>query len=404
MNELIPFETSRLFDKNYVLPEGIDLTVNRGGTSSGKTYALMQVLCLKAYEEPGVIITVIGQDIPNLKKGAIRDLHTIVATSEFLQSIIRYYNKTDRILHFKNGSIIEFNSYDNEQDAKNGKREYSFFNEVNGIEYGIFEAIYVRTKIHTWVDFNPSGEFWLSDKKIEDRENVRTFRSTYEHNPFLDESIIKKIKSYEPTPENEAQGTADEYRWRVYGKGEYAPLEGAVIKRWKNGKFDDTLSYVYAIDWGYTDPFTLTKIAVDHDKRKIYVKELAYESGLSMAQIEKIVSVNCTKDDVIVCDKAEPMSIKYLRDKDYNAIACWKPPGSIVTGLRWLQEYLIVVDNEEYQNNEGQTVKAPTNIQNELKNYIWAEKRSETPVDKHNHSIDGIRYGYAWIRFNILQL
>ena len=388
MNELTAFETSKLFDCNFDIPEGIDLTVNRGGTSSGKTYSIMQVLALKAYKEPNVIITVVGQDIPNLKKGAIRDLQTIISSSEFIQSTIKHYNKTDRILHFKNGSIIEFNSYENEQDAKNGKRDYSFFNEANGISYEIFEAIYVRTKIHSWLDFNPSGEFWLSDKKMEDRANVQAHHSTYEHNPFLDKSIIKKILSYEPTTKNIKQGTADEYRWKVYGKGEYAPLDGAIIKRWERGKFDDSLTYLFGIDWGYTDPFTLTKIAVDQSKMKIYVKQISYTSGLSMSQILEIVQLNCSKDDLIQCDSAEPMNIRYLRDNDYNALGAWKGKGSIISGLRWLQEYLIVLDDSP-------------EIENEMNNYIWAEKRSETPIDKFNHAIDGIRYAYSWWRFNV---
>jgi len=371
-----------LFDCNFDIPEGIDLTVNRGGTSSGKTYSIMQVLALKAYKEPNVIITVVGQDIPNLKKGAIRDLQTIISSSEFIQSTIKYYNKTDRILHFKNGSIIEFNSYENEQDAKNGKRDYSFFNEANGISFEIFEAIYVRTKIHSWLDFNPSGEFWLSDKKMEERTNVQAFQSTYEHNPFLDQSIINKILSYEPTAKNIEEGTADEYRWKVYGKGEYAPLEGAILKRWKRGKFNDSLPYVFGLDWGWTDPFTLTKIAVDKKKKILYVKQIAYASNLSMPNILSVIESNCKTDDLIVCDSSEPLNIDQLRQANYNAVKAYKRAGIVAERLRWLQEYLIIVDDSP-------------DIEKELNSYVWSNKRAELPVDRDNHSIDGIGYAYT---------
>ena len=371
-----------LFDCNFDIPEGIDLTVNRGGTSSGKTYSIMQVLALKAYKEPNVIITVVGQDIPNLKKGAIRDLQTIISSSEFIQSTIKYYNKTDRILHFKNGSIIEFNSYENEQDAKNGKRDYSFFNEANGISFEIFEAIYVRTKIHSWLDFNPSGEFWLSDKKMEERTNVQAFQSTYEHNPFLDQSIINKILSYEPTAKNIEEGTADEYRWKVYGKGEYAPLEGAILKRWKRGKFNDSLPYVFGLDWGWTDPFTLTKIAVDKKAKILYVKQIAYASNLSMTNILNVIKSNCKTDDLIVCDSSEPLNIDQLRQANYNAVKAYKRAGIVAERLRWLQEYLIIVDDSP-------------DIEKELNSYVWSNKRAELPVDRDNHSIDGIGYAYT---------
>jgi len=156
--DVIPFKTSKLFDRNYSIPEGCTLTINPGGTNSGKTYAIMQVLSLKALEEENLVITVTGQDIPNLKKGALRDLQTIIGESEYLQAHIREYNKTDRIYTFTTGSIIEFNSYDDQQDAKNGKRDYLFCNEANGIGYKVFAELQQRTNIHTWIDYNPTAK------------------------------------------------------------------------------------------------------------------------------------------------------------------------------------------------------------------------------------------------------
>ena len=160
-----PFETSKLFDKNFVIPEGCTLTINPGGTSSGKTYSIMQVLSLIASTQENKVITVCGQDIPNLKKGALRDLQTIISSSEFLQHQIKNYNKSDRIYEFNSGSIIEFNSYDDAQDAKNGKRDYLFVNEANGVPYNVFSELFQRTSIHTWVDYNPTAEFWVHTRQ-----------------------------------------------------------------------------------------------------------------------------------------------------------------------------------------------------------------------------------------------
>ena len=58
--------------------------VNQGGTSSGKTYSIMQVLFELGYEEPNSIITVVGQDIPNLKVGAYRDAKTIMNSNDLV--------------------------------------------------------------------------------------------------------------------------------------------------------------------------------------------------------------------------------------------------------------------------------------------------------------------------------
>ena len=57
------------------------MVVHCGGTSSSKTYSLMQVCFMRAIQNPGCVITVVGQDVPNLKKGAVRDAHNIVAAT-----------------------------------------------------------------------------------------------------------------------------------------------------------------------------------------------------------------------------------------------------------------------------------------------------------------------------------
>ena len=130
------FETTPVFESNYRSTAKIN--VNQGGTSSSKTYSIMQLLFYKAVYEPGKVITVTGESIPNLKKGAYRDSETIYTRSKYLQSQISFWTKSDRIIYFKNGSLIEFVSNLNEQSAKNGKRDYLFCNEANGISWLIF--------------------------------------------------------------------------------------------------------------------------------------------------------------------------------------------------------------------------------------------------------------------------
>ena len=111
------------------------ININQGGTSSGKTYTIIDLLFCLGMEEPEQVITVVGQDIPNLKKGAYRDAKRIWGDSELYQQWYGKPNETERIFTCTNGSIIEFNSYQDEQDAKSGKRDYLFLNEANGIDY-----------------------------------------------------------------------------------------------------------------------------------------------------------------------------------------------------------------------------------------------------------------------------
>ena len=170
------FETTDVFQANR--NANCEIVINQGGTSSGKTYAIMQNLFLHAIEEPNQVITTVGQDIPNLKVGALRDAENIVDSSELLQQYIVSYNKSDRIFHFFNGSVIEFKSYDDWQDAKSGKRDYLFMNEANGIPKVIWDELYFRTKKKSYIDYNPNTEFWVHSDLI-GKKNVELIISDH---------------------------------------------------------------------------------------------------------------------------------------------------------------------------------------------------------------------------------
>jgi phage terminase large subunit len=93
---------SVLFGQNYF--STAQVIVNQGGTSSGKTYAIEQVLFCLACQTAKLVITVVAQDIPNLKAGALRDALNIYQESEALQNTVKNFNKTDRLFEFNNGS------------------------------------------------------------------------------------------------------------------------------------------------------------------------------------------------------------------------------------------------------------------------------------------------------------
>jgi len=205
------FKTSVVFESNR--NSLADIVVNQGGTSSGKTYSILQNLFLHAIEDDNQVITIVGQDIPNLKVGALRDAQTILEHSEILQEFIADYNKSDRIYYFVNGSIMEFKSYEDAQDAKSGKRDYLFINEANGITKEIFDELYIRTKRKTYVDYNPNIEFWVHHELI-GKPHVQLIISDHRHNPFLDDKIHEKIEAIE-----------DAELWKVYARGLTGKLE-----------------------------------------------------------------------------------------------------------------------------------------------------------------------------------
>ena len=381
-----PFQISPIFEWNYNTDKSI--VVNQGGTSSGKTYSILQMLLIKASEKPNQIVTVVGQDIPNLKVGAIRDFDTILSSSEFFNSLIKQRNISDRTYTLTNGSKIEFKSYENEQDAKSGKRDYLFMNEANGIGYSIYDQLQIRTSKQTFIDYNPTAPFWVHDKLI-GKENVQLFISNYKHNPFLKDSIKRKI---------EALQDIDKNKWRVYGLGLTGELQGVIFDNveWiQELPTDNIKRSCIGVDFGYSnDPTTIVKIVLSQGS--IYGKLLHYETGLTNPDIGKVFKElgfkkGLQQGDFIMADSAEPKSIKELRNLGWRVKGVKKGADSVRFGINQIKSYgkLFLINNELWKQ--------------EQRNYVWKTDKSDgktinKPIDKDNHIWDAFRYAEQGLR------
>jgi phage terminase large subunit len=159
--------------------------------------------------------------------------------------------------------------------------------------------------------------------------------------------------------------------------------EGVIFDNWKIGEFDTSLPFGFGMDFGFSvDPTTLVKVAVDEDKGVIYVQECFAQVGLTTTDIAKSIAKWCQPKDMIVADSAEPRLINEIYNMGYNIIPCTKGPDSVRYGIKKMQDYAIVVSGD-----------SPT-ILKELNNYIWSDKRSDTPRDDYNHTIDALRYAF----------
>mgnify|MGYP002522119205 CR=1 FL=1 len=209
------FKVTELYNANLSAAERT--CVNQGGTSSGKTYAIMQVLYYLALTNPRSVTTVVGQDVPNLKKGAYRDATTIRDGSSTLMALFPYLNEGERIIRCINGSVIEFSSFKDAQDAKSGKRDFLFINEANGITYEVYWQLAIRTRKRVFIDYNPTARFWVHDKVL-GRDGVRLIISDHRKNYFLTEEEHARI-----------EGIEDKELWKVYARGLTGMITGLVL-------------------------------------------------------------------------------------------------------------------------------------------------------------------------------
>ena len=349
-----------------------DIVINQGGTSSGKTYSILQNLFLHAIENDRAIITVAGQDIPNLKVGPIRDAHNIVENTEGLSNYILEYNKSDRVFTFVNGSIIEFKSYDDSQDAKQGKRDFLFLNEANGVDKIIWDELYIRTKKRSYIDYNPNNEFWVHTELI-GKPNVTLIISDHRHNTFLDQKIHDKIEAID-----------DPELYKVYARGLTGKIEGVIFRDYNvvAGVDPDAKLIGYGLDFGFTnDPTAL--VALYSHSGELIVDELIYQTGLlnvNISDLMRDIGVNGR----IVGDSAEPKSIAELGAYGWQIEGAKKGPDSIRQSINNLKRYKLNITHRS------------VNLKKELNSYKYKlnkdGKLDNEPVDYLNHAIDALRY------------
>lgn len=330
--------------------------------------------------QKNVKFLVIGQDIPNLKIGALSDAQDIVANSPQLQSLIVSYNKTDRIYTFRSGSTMMFKSFKDRQDAKSGKREYSFFNEVNGIPKPIFEEIELRTTLRTWVDYNPNEEFWIHTDYVNNEPEgttVKFIRSWHEHNPFLSEKMHRKIEGLKHK---------DDELFKVYARGMTGKIEGLVFRKWtQQSELPENAEYIASgLDFGFTNDQSAV-VDVYRFKDELWLEEKLYADGLTATDL----GARLKKNRRYIYDSARPDIAEELRRMGLKVEASMKhlksknQKGSIGTGIDILKRYNL-------------NLIGP-NLVKEFKAYKWkvdrvTDKPTNEPVDFMNHAIDAARY------------
>lgn len=363
-----------LFWENYMSRKKV--VVNQGGTSSGKTWNILDVLFVLAIQQKGIVITVVGQDIPNLKKGAYRDAKRIWADSPTYRAWFGKPNESDRIFTAANGSIIEFTSYQDEQDAKSGKRDYLFVNEANGIPYDIYWQLAIRTKYKIFLDYNPNARFWVHDLLM-GRDDVEVIYSDHRNNEFLTDEQHAAI-----------EGIEDEELWKVYARGKTGKLTGLILQNWdlveRMPPAAERKWTATGMDFGFmNDPTAIEQVCMAHGD--LWVDELCYETGMMNNEISRRLKDNgYGRGDLIVADSAEMKSIAEIKNTGLWVVPCVKGADSIVHGLDILRRYKI------------HFTRRSVGIREEALKYKWLVDRdgrtTNKPIDAFNHAIDALRY------------
>ena len=354
------------------------LKIIRGGSSAGKTIAILMILIDYAIREDYKEISIVAESIPHLRRGALKDFLNI------LKALNRYderkFNRSTLKYEFTNGSYIEFFSTDQPDKLRGARRTDLFINECNNVSFEAYQQLAVRTSGNIWLDYNPTNLFWV-DKELIGQEDTDFITLTYKDNDSLPISIVKEI---EKAKHKAKTSTYWANWWKVYGLGEIGSLEGVCIPDWKSidNIPQDARLLCGGLDFGYSvDPSTIILL---YKWNEAYIfDEVLYRKGMLNRDISYFL-----KDNNITihlwADSAEPKSISEIRAYGHKIAGVTKGQDSVIYGINLINQ------NEIYITSKSK------NLIKELQGYVWAKDKEgnniQKPTGMHPDCIDAARY------------
>ena len=353
-----------------------------GGSSAGKTVAILPILFQNAVENPNTVTTVISDTLANLKKGAIRDFRNILISVGSWDH--NCWLKSESIYHLHNGSIIEFVGADDETKLRGPRRDYCYINEANRIKYDVYDQVRMRTKKDMWIDWNPSGEFWYN-QYIQDHVDHDCLVVNYTDNDWVfTEDGASTLQIFK---EMEQQSILSEFhmnKWRVYGLGEWGTLEGACVKSFET--IDHIPDGFYLIgmglDFGSVDPNAAIAL-YKNDSNEFLFDEVLYKNKMKYEDIANVLK-RYSKDVTVFADYAWPMAIGILSKLGIRVRKCKKGPDSIKAGIDLINDNKIFVTEKS------------KNLLKEFALYRYKTDKDGNLVDGKyegpDHAVDACRY------------
>lgn len=380
MTTALKLKTTRVFEDNMAAWLGPERrALNEGGTSSSKTYSILQLLILIAqHAKSQFLISIVSESLPHLKRGCIRDFKNILGDS-FDDN---RYNKTEQTYTFGNG-VIEFFPADEPSKMRGGRRDILFINEANNVTWDAFRELDIRTRLFTFLDWNPVSEFWAHESGMLQAEENAYIHSTYQDAiDVLPQEVVDNIESNRYTDPN---------WWNVYGLGLLGKVEGLVYPFFE---IEDTLPEngfeFYGLDFGYSNDETAFS---RHFLRgnELHSRELIYETGLTNIDIaNRMIELGVRRrHDLIMADSAEPKSIEEISRYGFNIKGAPKGPGSVEYG------HQLVRQHKQYWTKDS------LNGLKEQRNFSYIADKNGKLTDKtthrFSHLMDARRYGLSGI-------
>lgn len=366
-----------------------------GGSSSGKSFFLAQRTVMDNMNGYNYLVC---RNVGNtIKKSVFNEVWKAICNMQLAMFYDR--NRTElTITNRRNSKQILFSGLDDEEKLKsitpiNGVLERVWIEEATEIRRSAYLQLKKRLRGRTdkhkgiIISFNPVlkthwiykeffADCWDEDKNIYKSDRKLIVKTTYKDNKYLTEDDIYELEH-----------ETDEYFYNVYTLGNWGILGNVIFKNWSTADLSDRIASFdnihNGLDFGFTNPNALVRCHVSEKSKTIYVYDTLYKRGQTYDSLivdlrQKIGA------QIVTCDNEDTRGIFMLRQGGINATEAKKGAGSVVSGIKWLNGYKIVID-----------IRCQEFI-NEIQQYHWREDKEgnvlEEPVKKNDHLMDALRY------------
>jgi phage terminase large subunit len=251
-----------------------------------------------------------------------------------------------------------------------------------------------------WISFNPDNK----DDPImafvnSPRADQITLKTSWRDNPFLSNELLAEKDwmqvndpdKYQWIWEGECRTVSDSLIFKDKFQElffEITPNEFGGDKIARNGR-----AFYYGADFGFNDPATLVRCFI-HDEC-LYIDHESYSVKCDTDKLpelyEKVPESRLWR---IGADNSRPDTIRHLQARGFNVYGADKGPSSVEEGVAFLRSFKKIYIHPRCKH-----------VLEEFKTYSYViDKLTGNPTpdieDKHNHTIDAIRYALREVMKN----
>ena len=214
--------------------------------------------------------------------------------------------------------------------------EFPSMDDVRTIKASVFRG--GDGPCYAFYSYNPpvSRNNWVNGEALAPRADRWVHHSTYLQMPekWLGDSFLSEAAHLK---------AVNECAWRHMYLGEVVGTGGQVfdnlcLHRIDDGEADSLHAFHNGLDFGFAaDPDAFVRAAYDGRQRRLFILDEYCRARTPTDELAAQVRERAA-GEIVRCDSAEPRMIQELRSRGIQAVGAKKGPGSVVHGVRWLQE------------------------------------------------------------------